>query len=330
MLAVVDHEQQLALADEVGQLFFRWPGGGGPTEAAALRHAEPLRERGRDLLLRARARELDEPDAVRVPREQPPRELDGEPALARAADASERQQSRLAERRVELPQLGLAADEACARLGQVVARAGERGTGLVRAPEAGDAQHAHRPRDVLERALAEVLEVELEPAGDLLVGRARERDAARGCERLDARSHVDRVARDALPLRDHVAYVDADAQLETMLHRECLVPGGQLTLCLDGAGHGLDRARQLGQQVVADCIDDAATVRLDSLAQQCALGVDRAQRGRLVGRHQTAVPHGVGGEDRGETARHADGSILLADLRVGTPVVDKGPLKRRR
>ena len=65
----------------------------------------------------------------------------------------------------------------------------------------GDAVDADRPRDVLDRLLAHVLETEVELVAHLVVDIARNHDAARLGERFQPRRHVDAVAVDIVARR---------------------------------------------------------------------------------------------------------------------------------
>ena len=55
---------------------------------------------------------------------------------------------------------------------------------------------------------------------DLIAHRARDADAAGLGERFQARRHVDAVAEDVVVLDDHVAQIDADAELDPPRRRD--------------------------------------------------------------------------------------------------------------
>src|SRR3990172_8698232 len=85
--------------------------------------------------------------------------------------------------------------------------------------------HPHGLRDVLDGLLAEILVAKPDLALDLIIGRAREADAARLSEAFHPRRYVDSVAVDPLPFDDHIAQVDADAELHPPGLRQFGVPG---------------------------------------------------------------------------------------------------------
>ena len=88
-----------------------------------------------------------------------------------------------------------------------------------RAPRAApvveqDPEDPDRPGDVLDVLLAQILEGDVEPVADLVAHRRRDADAARLGQRLEPRGDIDAVAEDVAVLDDHVAEIDADAELD--------------------------------------------------------------------------------------------------------------------
>ena len=77
-----------------------------------------------------------------------------------------------------------------------------------------DAVDAHRPGDVLDALLAEVLEAEIELVAHLVAHDAADADAAGLGERFEAGSDVDAVAENVVAVDDDVAEIDADAKLD--------------------------------------------------------------------------------------------------------------------
>src|SRR4051794_24403597 len=68
----------------------------------------------------------------------------------------------------------------------------------------------HRPRDVLQRRFADIVEIEIEPARGVLLNPRRDADAARLGNAFEPRRDIDPVAENVAVL-DDVALVDADA-----------------------------------------------------------------------------------------------------------------------
>ena len=166
-----------------------------------------------------------------------------------------------------------------------------------------DAEDPHRPGDVLHRLLAQVLEHDAELVAHRIAHRARDEDAARIGERLEPRGDVDAVAVDVVALDDHVAQVDADAELDAAVVLRGAVAVGHAGLDGDGAAHRLDGAGEIDQQAVAGALDDAAAVRRDMGFDELAeMRLEPAQRAFLVVPHQPAVADHVGRQDGRELA----------------------------
>ena len=131
----------------------------------------------------------------------------------------------------------------------------------------------------------------------------RHGDAARLGDALDPRRDIDPVAEDIVVVDDHIAKIDADAELDPPVLGNVAVPIAHLALDFGGA---LDRAHHAGefdQHAVAGQFDDAALMigdgRIDQLG---AVILETRQRADLIGPHQAAVADHVGGQDRGKSA----------------------------
>src|SRR6516225_3446689 len=87
---------------------------------------------------------------------------------------------------------------------------------------------------------------------------------------LDPCGDVDAVAIEFVALDDHVAEIDADAQLDAAVRRDIRVALGHRLLHLDRAAHRIDDAGKLYQHAVPGGLDDAAVVlgnlRIEELA----------------------------------------------------------------
>ena len=150
--------------------------------------------------------------------------------------------------------------------------------------------------------LAQGLEDEVELAADVVVDRPRDQDAARLGKLLQARGDVDAVAVDVLAVDDHVAEVDADAELEPVLGRQGGVALAQGLLDVDSAGQRLDDAREVGQHAVTRRADDAAVVLGDEPVDDLAAGPKPGVRAGLVAVHLAREADRVGAQDRGQLA----------------------------
>ena len=131
---------------------------------------------------------------------------------------------------------------------------------------------------------------------------ARDADAARLGDALQACGDVDAVAVDARLVVDDIAEVDADAELHPTI---CFDGGVALGHRLLDGDRALDRvhdAGELGEDAVAGRVDDAAAVLGDHRQHDRLMRLEVADGTRLVSAHQRAVAGDVGGEDCGQPA----------------------------
>ena len=102
----------------------------------------------------------------------------------------------------------------------------------------------HWSSDVFEFFFTEIDERFFDPVAHLTIGVFGKVDAARISDALKARGNVDAVAHQiAVALLDHIAEMDADAELDTALGRQPGVALNHAVLQLDGAAHGIDQLR---------------------------------------------------------------------------------------
>src|SRR5262249_41875825 len=130
-------------------------------------------------------------------------------------------------------------------------------------------------------------------------------DAARLSEPLKPVGDVHAVAVNVIALDDHVAKVDADAEVHTAIGRHARHAFGLDALDLDRAVQRLDHARKLDQQPVAHGLDQPAAMlgdfRFEHFAQ---IGPEMGACSYLVGLAEAAVADDVGDQDGGEPALH--------------------------
>jgi hypothetical protein len=105
-----------------------------------------------------------------------------------------------------------------------------------------NAKDAHRPGDVLDLLLAQIIEGEVELVADMVVHRPRHADPAGLGQGFEAGGDVDAVAVDVVVVADDVAEIDADAEFDAPLGRHIGVALGHSLLHLDGAAHRIDDA----------------------------------------------------------------------------------------
>ena len=95
----------------------------------------------------------------------------------------------------------------------------------------------------------------------LAVGVLGKTDTARISNAFKARGNVDAVAHQvAIALLDHVAQMDADAELDATLRRKTRVALDHAILHLDCAANGIDDASELYEDAVTRPLDDAAVI----------------------------------------------------------------------
>ena len=159
---------------------------------------------------------------------------------------------------------------------------------------------ADRLDDVLDAVATERSVVEGELVPDLLVDGVRDADAARLCEFLQPRRDVDAVAKNVVAVDDHIAEIDADAQLQPSRRRYRLVEHDGGLLYRNSAIERIDNAGEIGEQAVAGGADDAPAVignqRIDSPPH---FG-ERLVGPALVLPHQSAETRNIRVEDRGK------------------------------
>ncbi len=125
--------------------------------------------------------------------------------------------------------------------------------------------------DVLELSLAEVGDRQIKASLDLTIGVLGQADRPRLANAFEPRGDIDAVAHEiAVAFLDHIAQMNADAELDAALwrlSRRCARPA---VLHFDRAAHGVDHAAKLDEDAVAGPLDDAPVVRVDGGVDQIA------------------------------------------------------------
>ena len=119
-----------------------------------------------------------------------------------------------------------------------------------------------RLSDVLELGRAEIGDRQIEPPFHLPIGVLGEADRAGRGDPLQPRGDIDAVAHQvAVSFLDHVAEMDADAELDAAVVRHANIALDEAVLHRDGAAHGLDHAAKLDDEPVASALDDPPVMR---------------------------------------------------------------------
>jgi hypothetical protein len=143
----------------------------------------------------------------------------------------------------------------------------------------------------------------------LAVGVLGKTDTARISNAFKARGNVDAVAHQvAIALLDHVAQMDADAELDATLRRKTRVALDHAILHLDCAANGIDDASELYEDAVTRPLDDAAVMHGDGGIDQIAS--QRSEAGKcplLVGPGKLAESNATSrSRRRPDDSRRAD------------------------
>ncbi len=157
--------------------------------------------------------------------------------------------------------------------------------------------------DVLDAAVAEILEIVGQLVADLLVDDLRDTDPVGLGHGFEARRDVDPVAIDVLGLGDHVAEIDADAEDDALLLGDIGVAAVHAALHRDGAQHRLDDAGEFDQHTIAGEFDDPPVMLVDlGVDELAAMRLEAFVGALLVCPHQARIAHHIGSEDRSKAA----------------------------
>jgi hypothetical protein len=153
------------------------------------------------------------------------------------------------------------------------------------------AQSDPSPRDILHALLAHVFKRIGQFVPDVIAHCSRDTDTTRSRERIRPRCDVHPVAEDVVLLSDHVAEVDADAELDPPLLGHLGLAIGHPSLHLDRAPDGIHSARELCEETVAGILYDPAAVRLDvRIDQLLEMGLEPLVRPLLIRTHEARIP----------------------------------------
>ena len=149
------------------------------------------------------------------------------------------------------------------------------------------------------------LEAEGERLADLVRHLTGDANAPGIGELLKPRGDVDALAVPVRPLDNHLAEVDADPHVDTVIFGQANVSLRHPALDVGGAFDRVDDARELGQKPVAHQLEDDAPMRRDRrLDQFDPVRLKPLEGPRLVQLHQPAVADDICGEDGGELPFH--------------------------
>ena len=108
--------------------------------------------------------------------------------------------------------------------------------------------------DILELGRAKIADREIEPTLDLTIGVLGHADCAGLGDALQARGDINAVAHQiAVALLDHVAQVNADAELNSAVRRHARISFDETMLHFDRATHRVDHAAKFGEDPRRRC-----------------------------------------------------------------------------
>src|SRR4029077_18230527 len=113
-----------------------------------------------------------------------------------------------------------------------------------------DTEDAHRPGNVLELLLAQILKGEIEPTRCVLLYTRRNADAAGLRQPFKPRRDVDAVPKDVAVLDHNVAHIDADPELDSLARRYRRVALGHTGLQLGCTSQRIYHTAELGEEAV--------------------------------------------------------------------------------
>jgi hypothetical protein len=175
-------------------------------------------------------------------------------------------------------------------------------------------ERTHRPRDILDLLLTQIIEFDRKLVADLVVDSARDAKPARLTKRLQPRGDVHAVAENVARVDDDVTDIDANAKRKPLLFWHRLVAGRVPALHRDRARDGFHGAREFHEHAVTRRLDDATAPGGDFRVDQfLAAGLQCSKRADFIGTHQSAVADDVGCQNGGEPALYR----LLSHLRPG-------------
>ncbi len=161
-----------------------------------------------------------------------------------------------------------------------------------------DLVDADRRADVLQHLLAAIAEGEGQLAGDVMMDRGADADAAGRCLHLQPGGDIHAVAVAILAFEDDVAQIDADADVDPTVFGQARVAFRHAALQHDRALDGVDDAAELGQQPVAHQLEDPAAVPADfGFEEFFAMRPHALECVSLVPLHQPAIADHIGRED---------------------------------
>jgi hypothetical protein len=156
------------------------------------------------------------------------------------------------------------------------------------------AVYANQLVDVLDVPIAQIDETLINFSVDLLKYRAREKNAARFRQVLEASSDIHAVPKNVVSFYDHIAEIDANSKYDHPLVRHIRVAESHALLNCDSTFNGVDGAYELDEHAIAYQLHHSSVVfdnrRIDQFG---AMGSQRTKCSNLVYAHESTIADDV-------------------------------------
>ena len=162
----------------------------------------------------------------------------------------------------------------------------------------------YRLGNVLQTALTDVLEGNLYDLANLIVDGLREANSSRLGQLFEANSNVHAGAVKVVLFGDHIARVDADAELHPSVLGDGRVALRNLVLYLDTAANRLDDAGELSDDAVPCAAEDVTAMGGDRLLHHSTVHAQSSRGSFFVKLRKMAVTLYIGRENRSKPTLH--------------------------
>jgi hypothetical protein len=164
-------------------------------------------------------------------------------------------------------------------------------------------EDVHRPCDVLQPLLSQILKGEIELTPYLIPDDLADADPAGLGQSFQSSGQIDPIPVDVVFFNDHVAEIDADPKPDAPLSGHFILTLDHSALEFRGTAHRVHDTRKFCEQAVASILDRTATMLLDLRLDQFAeMRLEAFVRAFLVGAHQPQIALHISGKDRSETS----------------------------
>jgi hypothetical protein len=148
--------------------------------------------------------------------------------------------------------------------------------------------------DVLEFTEAEIIEGNIELAGDVLENPTGDRNATGRRQLLEPGGDIDAVTQYIAVIFDDVADMDGHTKIEASIVRLVAIAFGHLALHQGGTGHCVNHRGEFGEKPVASGFYDPPAMLADYRVEGTKMPLQRTDRVPLVPTGKGAEPGHIG------------------------------------